>query len=228
MPGGKRTDHISKRDLEILEFIARFGVVPRRAVATWAGTGRTATIGRETRLRKESLIRVVSGYGDVGPLSACTNLGLRASRRRELSPARVSLAAITHDSVVAEHAAGLERAGEAVLSEREILARERARGEPALSASLPNGRPHRADLVRVDESGDPQEAIEIELSTKGAARLDELLRAWRRTVLEKSLTGVTYHCAPRTLPYVQRAVQRTRTEQVIRVKELSEWVKNDV
>ena len=27
MPGGKRTDHISNRDLEILDFIARFGVV---------------------------------------------------------------------------------------------------------------------------------------------------------------------------------------------------------
>ncbi len=39
MPGGKRSDQISARDLEVLEFIARFGVVPRAAVATWAGTG---------------------------------------------------------------------------------------------------------------------------------------------------------------------------------------------
>ena len=52
MPGGKRTGQISRRDVEVLEFIARFGVVPRSAVATWALTGQTATLTREHRLRE--------------------------------------------------------------------------------------------------------------------------------------------------------------------------------
>ena len=220
MPGGKRTDHISRRDLEVLEFIARFGVVPRRSVATWAGTARTVTIVREGRLRKAELIRVLRGFGSGGPISVATKSGLRASGRRELSTARVSAAALSHDTVVAELAASLERCGERLLSEREILASERAAGEHLLSAQLGAGRFHRADLIRVDELGVPSEAIEVELTTKGAARLDQLLRAWRDAVIEGRLARVVYRCAPRTMPYVRRAVERTRTEAVIAVEEL--------
>ncbi len=218
--GGKRTDHISARDLEVLEFIARFGVVPRRSVARWAGTARTVTIVREGRLRKAELIRVVRGFGDNGPLSVATKSGLRAAGRRELRTARVSAAALSHDTVVADLAAALERSGQRLLSEREIFAHERAAGEHLLSAQLPGGRFHRADLIRVGEDGLPSEAIEVELSTKGAARLDELMRAWRHAVIERRLTRIVYRCAPRTLPYVRRAVERTRTESVISVQEL--------
>jgi hypothetical protein len=217
MPGGKRSDHISPRDVDILDFIARFGVVPRSAVARWAGTGRTATIGRETRLRKAELIRVVRAYGATGPLALCTPAGLRASGRRELRAARISASAISHDTVVAELAAELERGGAHVLSEREILARERAAGDRHLSARLSHGSHHRADLIRLGSNGEPDEAIEVELSMKAAARLDELLRAWRHAVLEKRVSRVTYHCSARTMPWVSRAVQRTRTEGVVSV-----------
>lgn len=216
----KRTDHISQRDLEVLDFIARFGVVPRYAVARWADTARTVTECRERRLRNENLIRVLRGYGQIGPISVATKLGLKACARRELRPARLSLAALTHDTVVAEFAAATERDGQALLSEREILARERAIGEPAFSASLPNRSVHRADLVELGPGGEAKRAVEIELSTKGAARLDELMRAWRRAVLDGRLTGVDYHCAPRTLPYVRRAIERTKTESVISAQEL--------
>jgi hypothetical protein len=220
MPGGKRTDHISPKDMDVLDFIARFGVVPRTAAATWAGTARSVTIARESRLRKQELIRVFRGYGDIGPLSVCTKVGLAASGRKELRPARVSAAAISHDTKVAELAALLERSGEAVLSEREILATERAAGEQIFSARLPGGRVHRADLVRVSPNGGPGEAIEVELSQKGAARLDELLRAWRRAAVEKRITRVVYRCSPRTLTPVRRAVERTKTASVVSVLEL--------
>jgi hypothetical protein len=221
MPGGKRTDHISPRDLEILEFIARFGVVPRRSVATWAGTARTVTIVRESRLRKAELIRVMRGFGASGPISVATKSGLRASGRQELRIARVSAAALSHDTVVAQLAAALESAGERLLSEREILAHERAAGGHRLSAQLPGNRFHRADLVRLDQRGKPFEAIEVELTTKAAGRLDQLLRAWRDAVIEKRVKRIAYHCTPRTLPYVRRAVERTRTEGVVAVEPLA-------
>lgn len=51
MPGGKRTHRISERDLEVLEFIARYGVVPRSAVAMWAGTARTGGANLSLRVR---------------------------------------------------------------------------------------------------------------------------------------------------------------------------------
>jgi hypothetical protein len=53
--GGRRTDRISARDLEVLQFVVRFGVVPREPAAIWAGTRRAATLKRERRLRLVSM-----------------------------------------------------------------------------------------------------------------------------------------------------------------------------
>lgn len=220
MPGGKRTDRISQRDLEILEFIARFGVVPRSAVSTWAGTRRTVTITRERRLREAGLIEVSPGIGESGRLLICTKLGLRLAGRSDLRLAQLSLQRVQHESVVALLAAELERAGDRTLSEREILARERAAGERVFSAALPRGRFHRADLIRVDTERGDLEAVEVELTTKGADRLDEILRAWRRAVAERRVRRVIYRCSPLTRPYVERAVERTSTSGSIAVEAL--------
>jgi hypothetical protein len=220
MPGGKRTDRISQRDLEILEFIARFGVVPRSAVSTWAGTRRTVTITRERRLREAGLIEVSPGIGDSGRLLICTKLGLRLAGRSDLRLAQLSLQRVQHESVVALLAAELERAGDRTLSEREILARERAAGERVLSAMLPRGRFHRADLIRVGAERGDLEAVEVELTIKGADRLDEILRAWRRAVAERRVQRVIYRCSPLTRPYVERAVERTSTSGAIAVEAL--------
>jgi hypothetical protein len=220
MPGGKRSDRISKRDVEILEFIARFGVVPRSAVAIWAGTAQTATLNRERRLREAGLIDVRRGVWGEGKLLACTAAGLRVCARGDLRRARFSLASVGHDSMVAELAARLERAGDRTLSEREILARERASGERVFSAHLSGGRFHRADLLRASDDGSPPEAIEVELTAKGAARLDQLLRAWRRAVAERRLSRVVYRCPPGTRGVLERAVERTRTEAAVTVQEL--------
>jgi hypothetical protein len=220
MPGGKRTDRISKRDLEVLEFIARFGVVPRNAVAIWAGTKRTVTLTRERRLREAGLVEVSSGIGGSDRLLVCTKLGLRILGRTDLRLAQLSLPRVQHESVVASLAASLERAGNRTLSEREILARERAAGERVFSASLSRGRFHRADLLRYDAPGGNLEAVEVELTTKGASRLDELLRAWRRAEAEQRVARVVYRCSPTARPYVDRAVERTRTSAAIVVQEL--------
>jgi hypothetical protein len=219
MPG-KRTDLISKRDVEVLEFIARFGVVPRAAVAIWAGTGRSVTAARQMRLRKAGLVVVSRGFGDSGPLLTATRSGLRACGRGDLSPARVSLALVRHESTVAALAATMERVGARLLSEREILARERAEGDRVFSAALSGTRFHRADLVRLDLSGKALEALEVELTAKKKERLDELLRAWRRVVGQGKVGRVVYCCPPHTRRLVERAVERTKTQAAISVEEL--------
>jgi hypothetical protein len=177
-------------------------------------------MGRERRLRIENLVEVLRGFGKVGPLCICTKLGLCATGRRELRPAKVSLPLISHETTVAALAASIERGGQALLSEREMFACERAAGEPLYSASLSGERVHRADLLKVAEDGGPGEAIEVELTMKGAARLDELLRGWRRAVVEKRVAGVVYYCTPRTLRHVKRAVERTKTNAVVSVREI--------
>jgi hypothetical protein len=219
MPGGPRTDRISRRDLAVLEFIARYGAVPRRAVATWSACGRTATFERSRRLRAAGLIEVRPSFGEERVLLA-TPLGLRLCGRRDLRPARLSPATVRHEGLAAELGALLERRGEALLSEREILSRERAEGAPLLSAKLSGGRLHRADLVRLGEDGSPGEAIELELTVKGAARLDALLRAWRLAVAERRLSGVVYYCTPHSRRFVEAAIARTRTEAMISTEPL--------
>ena len=79
------------------------------------------------------------------------------------------------------------------LSEPEIFARERAEGERVFSAEGRPGRFHRPDL-------NPPEAIEVELTNKGASRLDALLRAWRYPIVERKVGGVRYLCSPKALP----------------------------
>lgn len=222
VPGGVRTDRISCRDLEVLGFIARYGVVSRRAVAVWAGTGRTVTIVREGRLVRSGLVEAQPGFGGLGVVLAVTAEGLRALGLDDLRVPRFSFGSLVHDCVVAEAGARLESSGWSTFSEREVLSLERAERRVLYCAELSRGRVHRPDLVRCREGSDV-ESVEVELAVKGAARLDELLRGWRRAVGDGRLSGVVYWCSPRVLSVVDRAVRRTRTDRFIRVEALPSW-----
>jgi hypothetical protein len=217
MPGGKRTDRISERDLEVLEFVARFGTVPRDVVAKWAGTGRAVTAARERRLREAGLAEVLPGVGDTGRLVICTRSGLRAVFRGELPVTRFSPGMVRHTAEVARVGIELEREGATVLSEREILAAERIAGQRIYSASVSERSFHRPDLVTVGEAG---EVIEVELTAKAPDRLNSILRAWRRAVMDGKAARVRYFCAGASADSVRRSIERTRTSQVISVYEL--------
>jgi hypothetical protein len=221
MAGGKRTDRLSSRDVEVLGFIARFGLVPREAVATWAATARSVTLARERRLRRAGLIEVGSAFWDAERLIVPTAAGLRLSGYRHLGAARTSPASATHEASVARLAAQMERAGARLLSEREVLACERAEGRRVYSLKIEGGRRlHRCDLIAAGADGGPPAAIEVELSVKGPERLDLILRSWRRAVAEGRFRGVVYRCSGRSLGGVRRAVERTATAGFVRVEEL--------
>jgi len=221
MPGAKRSDRLSARDIEVLGFIARFGLVPREAVAAWAGTGRSVTFARERRLRQARLIEVGSEFWGAERLIVPTAAGLRLSGYRHLGAASISGASADHESRVARLAAQMERAGTRLLSEREILAREREEGRRLYSLKIEDGRRlHRCDLIAVDVDGGPPEAVEVELTLKGSARLDLILRSWRRAVAEGRFRGVVYRCSGQALGGVRRAVERTATGSYVRVEEL--------
>jgi hypothetical protein len=214
--GGKRTDRISQRDLEVLDLIARFGVLPRELVARWARTGRAVTAARERRLREAGLIDVRPGIGGSGRVVVCRPRGLRAACREELGVPEPNPASFVHEVAAAHVAVGFELDGHRVLSEREIRAAERAEDKRIYSAQDSWGRFHRPDLVLL---GEQPEAIEVELTAKSARRLDAILRAWRRTVAYRQFASVRYVCARRALPYVERSIKRTRVE-VVRVEPL--------
>ncbi len=218
MPHGRRTDRINHRDLEVLEFLARYGTVPRLVLARWAASGRSVAYERERRLRAAGLIEVLPGFGVGERLLVATHSGRRACGRSELAAARPSPATLHHETALARFGAERELAGERILTEREILSVERAEGRRIYSADLGRGRAHRADLIRLGPEG--PEAIEVELTTKAAARLDAILRAWRFAVAEGRLARVVYHCAPHTRRFVEAAVGRTATAAAIEVHDL--------
>lgn len=211
MPNGRRSDRINRPDLEALEFLARFGTVPREVLALRSGSGRTVAYERERRLRGAGLIEILRGVD--GRLLVATAAGRRACGRPELAAARPSPATLRHETLLAALGARLELAGEQILSEREIVAHERAESTRLYSADVGRGRIHRADLIRL--GGTEAIAIEVELTVKAAARLDAILRAWRFAVAERRLAAVAYHCAPRVRPFVEKAIARTVTGQAI-------------
>ncbi len=208
---GKGGERISKRDLEVLEFVVRFRVVPRDALAIWARTGRSVTFARERRLRKAGLIEVHPSFGASTPLLVATPLSLRLCGRTELRPPRFSPWTARHSMVVAQVAARLELAGERLLSEREIAAAEQMAGKRIYSAERSGHarRHHRPDLIRL---GRAPETIEVELTNKAPARLAALLREWRRAIARQKLARVIYLCSPETLRFVERALKRIRAE----------------
>lgn len=217
MPGGKRTDRISERDLEVLEFVARFGTVPRDVVARWAGTGRAVTAARERRLRESGLAEVLPGVGDTGRLVICTRSGLRAVFRSDLPVPKFSPGTVRHTAEVARVGIELEHEGLKVLSEREVLAGERIAGRRIYSASISERSFHRPDLVIL---GEDVEAVEVELTAKAPHRLDSILRAWRRAVMDRKIACVRYFCADLAADSIRRSIKRTRTEEFISIHEL--------
>jgi hypothetical protein len=219
MSGARRSNRISQRDLEVLEFIARQGVVPREAVAIWADTRRAVTAARERRLREAGLVEVWPGFGASGRIVICTRGGLKAVCRQELPTPRPSPASLPHACATATIAARLERQGHRVLTEREIMAHERDQGERIYSAGVDNGRFHRPDLIVM---GDMPEAIEVELSDKSNRRLDEILKGWRWAILEKKISRVRYLCSSRAVRHVERAIGRIKSDAGIDVEGLGE------
>lgn len=213
----RTTSQISVRDLEALEFVARFGVVPASAAALSAGTRRSVTYRREERWRRHGLVRLLPDVAGSGRLLACTPEGLRAVGQEELRAARISLGRVPHAIAVAQVAAELERRGEPVLSEREADAIERREGRRLYSAELAGGLFHRPDLVLVDGPI----AVEVELSQKASWRLDSILRGWRSAVGEGRVSAVRYLCGERAIRPMTRAVERTVTGELIEVAPLA-------
>jgi hypothetical protein len=211
--GGVRTDAISRRDLEVLELIARLGVAPRSVVMEWTGNGdRVNAYRRERRLLEAGYVVACPRFAGSGPVVRISRRGLKACGREELREPRYSDSRVRHALEVGRVGVAYERAGERVLFERELIARERAGGERLFSAELSRRRYHRPDFVLLD-GPDPPLAVEIELSEKGGARLDEILRGWRRAIVAKKLSGVVYRCGPRARAAVERSMARTKTDQ---------------
>lgn len=124
-----------------------------------------------------------------------------------LAPARVTPPLVPHWISCSEIARALESEfpGARIISAAELQLEEAIEEKPIASAEVgseANGssRLHRPDLVVVN--GERPLAIEVELTPKSPARLERIMRGWRRA---RCVRGVRYYAAAGT---TRRAVER--------------------
>ena len=197
------------------------------------GVGRTAAYRRVAACIDASLLERLDLLRCEPSLLRATRAGLRYAGLG-LPLAVVSPGAVDHwlrCATTAQHLAA-EFGADRVLTERELALHERIEGKPIASARLgenPDGSPrlHRPDLAVLPSATYPVSiedwrirrpiAVEVELSPKAPRRLEKILRAWRRAGWVEE---VRYYCAPGTTTRaVQRAVDKTRAEQTVRIYE---------
>jgi hypothetical protein len=145
----------------------------------------------------------------------------------QLEPARVGVATTRHWAMCARLAVQLERAERVeVWGEPRLRAAELQAGRAVASAelgTLPDGRPRlwRPDLVLFPDAALPV-AVEVELSVKGARRLEAICRAWARC---RIVSEVRYYAPPHVARAVSRAVASVRADDAIRILPIDEALK---
>ena len=213
---------LTARDRELVEWIGRFGAVEAEQVMGWFGMGRTAAYRRlRVCVEAELLAHVRVLHGEPG-LYVATRAGLQWAGLGDFEPCRVSIALVRHVQASARAAVllALREPGMGVVHEREIRAAERAQGRVLASVAVGSlgeerSRWHRPDLLLVPRQGDElPTAVELELSVKSRRRLEAICRGYARSQL---FAAVRYYAEPEPARAVARAVEATRTGDVIRV-----------
>ncbi len=191
------------------------------------GVGRTVAYRRLSVLVELGVLRRVRLLYGQPALYAATREGLAWAGLATVDPARVGVATVRHWATCARLAVVLER-GERVRvwGEPRLRAAERDTGAPIASAELGltgdgRRRLRRPDLVLFPLGARPglPVAVEVELSVKGARRLEAICRAWARCRLVEE---VRYYAPPAVARAVSRAVSSVHAEEAIRVRSLDE------
>lgn len=216
-PSADRRLRIAQRDLELLDFIARFGFVSRLALMKRWGEERALVSERLARLARERLIAVREGEWDGDTLHLPTGAGARACGRAELL--RPDDRRAERLALVATMAACEERLGKRVLSAREIVGMirvDRYAGE-SLCVVHDDGRVEPPDMVLTNRYSRPPEAV-ILLESMGLDPLRELLRTWGRAISEKRFAGITLRCGADVIDVAREAVSMEGVEATATVR----------
>jgi hypothetical protein len=213
------------RDLELVRYVGRHGLVWIGHVMVAMGAGRTVTYDRVAACVEAGLLERVELVRSESGLLKATRDGLRYAGLG-LPVAKITPGMVDHwlRCATTAHLLGERFGHDKVLTEREIRFIEQLEEHPIASAevgTLPNGVPkrHRADLAVLVEGGTL--AFEVELTPKAPRRLQALMRAWRYAVGRRTVAEVHYHCAPgQTRTAVERAIAKVHAQEFIAVSEV--------
>jgi hypothetical protein len=222
--GTGRTGPRRDRDLELVRYVGRQGLVRIGHVIAAMDAGRSVTYDRVAACVEAGLLERLELLRSEPGLLRATRDGLRYAGLG-LPVATISPGAVDHWLRCATTAQllGKHFGHDRVLTERELVLAEQIAERPIASATVGehhSGRPrlHRPDLAVLADQGTI--AIEVELTPKAPRRLQGLIRAWRRTIASGVVAEVHYHCAPgQTRRALERAVARVKAEKFIAISE---------
>ena len=208
----KEAPDANNLDREIVDWIGHLGAGGAEHVMRCFNMGRSWAYARLNRLVADGLLAQRALLYRQPGLYTATAEGLRWCRLQRLGVQRIGPGAFEHAWQVATIAAEPLRDGWRLLSERDIRCAENEMGDLIASAKigeLPGGRPalHRPDLALTSPVGGTF-AVEIELSVKGARRLDAICRGYARA---RHVQQTIYLATPKAARGVDRAIVRTRS-----------------
>ena len=225
---------LSRDVLALVQWTARIGSVTAEALAHIEGTSVASARARLGAAAHRRLLTRHRLLVDRPALYTVTAGGARAAGLGELDPGRVSPSNSLHMIACANAAAALARGypDQCIVGERELRREERLCGAAVASAILRRvggERPllHRPDLVLRRSVGDRvgQLAVEVELTIKAPRRLQEICRAWARSL---DVGGVLYLAAPAVERALHRAIEATQAEErivVVSLEMLCRWAR---
>jgi hypothetical protein len=193
-------ERLTKRDMEILRFIARVGVAQPNNLITRFGISR-ATAYRRTKFLSElghlSRTPNISPDGDV---FIATRSGIAMSELPLREP-KVCRFTMPHSFAMTEVVSQLERCDIDCLTERELLAQRRIDESeryvfPLMRPKNRWAKTHRPDIVCEVPGEDVFIAIEVELSPKDNERWDDILHSYANRVGINGFAGVLYLVGP--------------------------------
>ena len=219
---------VTGRDRSVVCWIAAIGAARAQDVMAMFGMGRTVAYRRLGELVAQRVLRAVRFSVAQPALYVATREGLAWAGLEDDEPAHVGIATARHWALCAQLAVVLERAERCtVWGEPRLRAAERDAEHAIASAqlgSLPDGRARlrRPDLVLFPRDGSALPvAVEVELSVKGARRLQAICRAWARCRIVRE---VRYYAPAEVAGAVSRAVSVVHGEDAIRVLSLDRIV----
>jgi Helix-turn-helix domain len=214
----------TRRDVEIVSWLARAGAATAAQVgARWPSMPESNVYRRLRGLVRLGLVehrRLL--HGEPGVYLA-TRVGLDMAELAFDRAARISPGRVAHQ--VAATWLGLaleaEHGAENVLWERELRSADGNGGPPSyaveLGGRLPSGRPklHFPDFVVFAGGDERPVAVELELTAKGRARLEGIVRGYVRA---RHLARACYYVgSPAVERSVMAAVRAVRAERVVEV-----------
>jgi hypothetical protein len=198
----RKTIQLTETDLELLRFLAEHRFVQTEHAAALLERAAATARARLSRLESAGYIRSEALFRGKPPMYLITRPGLRVVGS-EFEPPRVDVRSYTHDTGVAwlwlEARAGTFGPLNEIIAERRMRSHDGTR-EPDATAAGPLGvrlggfgargeeRLHYPDLLLRTADG-RRVALELELSSKGRARLETILMGYGA---DPRIDGVVY------------------------------------